>query len=75
MTTRAGNANRYAASCKRCRAKSGSFGSGNRQVHYVAAARRLERLGYASKAGLHWWSTDKGDEYIESLDKKVINYA
>lgn len=47
----------------------GDFGSGDGRVHWVAAARRLERLGYAMKPGENWYTTDKGDAYLKSLEK------
>lgn len=49
----------------------GHFGGGDRQVHYSAAARRLERLGYAAKPGLHWYVTDKGREYLASITEGI----
>lgn len=55
---------------KKIKASRGSFGSGAGRVHWVAAARRLERMGFASKPGLHWWTTEKGDKYLDSLRER-----
>jgi len=41
--------------------------AGNGQVAYSAAARRLEKLGYAAKPGTLWYVTDKGDKFLASL--------
>lgn len=49
------------------RIERGGFQGGNKQVHFSAAARRLEKLGYAMKPGLHWYVTDKGKAYVESI--------
>lgn len=49
----------------------GYFGGGNKQVHYSAAARRLERLGYAAKPGTSWYVTEKGEQYLASLPEQI----
>jgi hypothetical protein len=54
---------------KRIARSLGRFQSGDRQVQYIAAARRLERLGYAGK-GRIWYVTPKGKEYLASLEQK-----
>lgn len=46
--------------------------SGNKMVAVTAAARRLERKGYAHKS-LHWHITDKGRSYIAEIDKAQVD--
>ncbi len=47
----------------------GGYQSGDRRVHFIAAARRLEKLGYATKPSTHWWVTDKGEKYLTEIAK------
>lgn len=54
---------------KRIQRLRGHFQGGDKQVHFSAAARRLEKLGYATKPGLHWYITDKGDAYLAKIEK------
>jgi len=49
----------------------GYFSGGNKQVHYSAAARRLEKLGYAAKPGTNWYVTDKGDKFLTEIAKQA----
>lgn len=44
-------------------ANTGRVITGDSVVQYAAAARRLERLGYAFK-GKYWYLTDKGQKYL-----------
>lgn len=46
----------------------GRFQGGDRQVHFCAAARRLEKMGYAVKTE-HWYLTGKGRSYLEAHPK------
>lgn len=55
---------------KRIARRYGNFQGGDRQVHYSAAARRLERLGYAAKPGSSWYVTEKGDKFLAEIEGK-----
>jgi len=47
----------------------GYFSGGDGQVAYSAAARRLEKLGYAAHPGSKWYITEKGEKYLLYLEK------
>lgn len=51
----------------------GHFSGGNKSVHLSAAARRLERLGYAAHPGTSWYATEKGKAYLDALSKKAAD--
>lgn len=47
-------------------AKYSKVPTGNKSVHYTAAARRLEKLGYSEK--VYWWYlTEKGRAYLKKI--------
>ncbi len=42
--------------------------AGDGMVAISAACRRLERMGYASKPGVSWYVTEKGEKYLAGIE-------